>query len=79
MALASLVAISGPNKFSIFRPTPSNAPRNDVARLKTIKYKRHINNKYIGNFMYMSVVPLLCVVVCRYVGILAAVCVGWRD
>jgi hypothetical protein len=31
MALASLVAISG--------PTPSNAPRNDVAPLKTITYR----------------------------------------
>ncbi len=25
-------------------PTPSNAPSNDVASLKTIKYKRHKNN-----------------------------------
>jgi hypothetical protein len=41
--------------------------------LKTIKYKRHINKRYIGNFMCTSVVALLCVVVCRYVGILAAV------
>ncbi len=37
------------------------------------KVKRHINNRYIGDFMYTSVVALLCVVVCRYVGILAAV------
>jgi hypothetical protein len=42
-------------------PTPFNAPNNDVASLKTIKYKRHINNRYIGNFMYTSVVALLCV------------------
>jgi hypothetical protein len=35
-ALASLAAISGPKKVSIFRAHPSNAPRNDVARLKTI-------------------------------------------
>jgi hypothetical protein len=42
-------------------PTPSNAPSNDVARLKTIKYKRHKNSRYIGNFMYTSVEALLCV------------------
>jgi hypothetical protein len=39
MALASLVAISGPKKVSIYRATPSNAPRNDVASLKTITYR----------------------------------------
>ncbi len=44
--------------------TLSNAPSNDVAHLKIIKYNRHINNRYIGNFMYTSVVALLCVVVC---------------
>jgi hypothetical protein len=32
-------AISGPKKVSIFRATPSNAPRNDVAPLKTITYR----------------------------------------
>ncbi len=37
-------------------------PKN-VARLKTIKYKRRTNSRYIGNFMYTSVVALLCVVV----------------
>ncbi len=55
------------------KPTPSNTPRNDVALLKTIKYKRLLNNRYIGNFMYTNVVALSCVVVCRYLGILAAV------
>ncbi len=40
-----------PKKLRFLGPTVSNAPNNDVARLKTIKYKRHINNKYIGNFM----------------------------
>ncbi len=63
----------GPKKSRFSGPTLSNATSNDVARLKTIMYKRHINNRYIGNFMYTSVVALLCVVVCRYVGILAAV------
>ncbi len=45
----------------------------NVARLKTIKYKRHINTRYIDNFMYMSVVALLCVVVCSNLGTLADV------
>ncbi len=31
------------------------------------------SDRYIGNFMYTSVVALLCVVVCRYVGILVDV------
>ncbi len=68
----------GPKKSRFSGPTPSNAPSKDVPRLKTIKYKCHINNKYIGNFMYTSVVALLCVVVFRYVGILAAVLCGGR-
>jgi hypothetical protein len=63
----------GPKNFEIFRAQPTNSPSNDVARLKSIKYKCHINNRCIVNFMYTSVVALLCVVVCRYVGILAAV------
>ncbi len=69
----------GPENQDFFGPwngnerSPSSALSNDIARLKTIKYKRHINNRYIGNFMYTSVVALLCVVVYGYVGILAAV------
>jgi hypothetical protein len=35
-------------------PTPSNGPSNGFARLKIIKSKRHIKNRYIGQFMYMS-------------------------
>ncbi len=66
--------IQGPKKSRFSGPTPSNAPSKDVPRLK----KCHINNRYIGNFMYMSVVALLCVVVFRYVGILAAVLCGGR-
>jgi hypothetical protein len=39
----------------------------DVARLKTIEYKLHIKNRYIGNYMYMGLVAaVLCVVVRRY-------------
>jgi hypothetical protein len=34
----------GPKKSRFSGPTPSNAPSNDVAPLKTIKYKRHKNN-----------------------------------
>ncbi len=40
----------------ITRGTPSNAPSYDVAPVKTIKYKRHKNNWYIGSFMYPSAV-----------------------
>ncbi len=64
--------VLSPKKSRFSGPTPSNAPSNDVARLKTIKYKRHIYNRYIGNFMYTSVVALLCVVVCRGVGCIHA-------
>jgi hypothetical protein len=39
MALASLVPFQGPKKSRFSGPTPSNAPRNDVARLKTITYR----------------------------------------
>jgi hypothetical protein len=61
--------VKGPKKSRFSGPTPSNAPSNDVALLKTIKYKRHKNNWYIGSFMYPSAVVycccvLLCVVVC---------------
>jgi hypothetical protein len=38
MALASLVPFQGPKKSRFSGPTPSNAPRNDVAPLKTITY-----------------------------------------
>ncbi len=38
----------------VFGLTPSNTPHNDVAPLKTINYKRHENNWYIGSFMYPS-------------------------
>ncbi len=54
-----------PKKQKFSGPTPSNAPSNDVAHLKTIKYKHHKNNRFIGNFMYTSVVVWCCsVVVC---------------
>ncbi len=39
MALASLVPFQGPKKSRFSAPTPSNAPRNDVAPLKTITYR----------------------------------------
>ncbi len=55
----------GPKKSWFSGPTPSNAHRNDVAALKTIKYKRHKNNRYIGSFMYPSaVVYFWCVLLC---------------
>ncbi len=39
MALASLVPFQGPKKSRFSGPSPSNAPRNDVAPLKIIKYR----------------------------------------
>jgi hypothetical protein len=39
MALASLVPFQGPKKSRFSGPTPSNAPHNDVAPLKTIMYR----------------------------------------
>ncbi len=39
MALTSLVPFQGPKKSWFSGPTPSNAPHNDVARLKTITYR----------------------------------------
>ncbi len=39
MALASLVPFQGPKKSRFSGPTPSNAPCNDVAPLKTITYR----------------------------------------
>jgi hypothetical protein len=79
----------GPKKLRFSGPTPSNAPSNDVALLKTIKYKRHKNNWYIGSFMYpsavvycccvlLSVVVCCCVLLCvRGVGRSPCSCVVW--
>ncbi len=39
MTLASLVPFQGPKKSRFSGPTPSNAPRNDVAPLKIITYR----------------------------------------
>jgi hypothetical protein len=47
----------GPENRDFFGPKwHSHAPSNDVAPLKTIKYKRHKINWYIGSFMYPSAV-----------------------
>ncbi len=46
----------GPKKLRFSGPTPSNAPRNDVAPLKTIPYRAIKINWYIGSFMYPSAV-----------------------
>jgi hypothetical protein len=67
MTLASLVPFQDPKKSQFSGPTPFNAPSNDVSHLKTIKYKSHKNNRYIGNLstrvLLCSVVVLLCVAV----------------
>ncbi len=36
-------------------------PEMATSKASAIKYKRHRNNRYIVNFMYTSVVALLCV------------------
>jgi hypothetical protein len=52
----------GPKKSRFPGPTPYNAPSNGFARLKTIKHKLHIENRYIGNFMSKSLLAaVLCV------------------
>ncbi len=56
MALALLVPFQGPKKSRFSGPTPSNAPSKDVEPLKTMKYKCHKNNWYIGILMYPSAV-----------------------
>jgi hypothetical protein len=48
---------SGPNPFK-------HGPSNGFAPIKTNKSKRHIKNRFIGNFMYMSfaaAVSVFCV------------------
>jgi hypothetical protein len=45
IALASLVAMSGPKKVLISWPTPSNGLSNGFARIKIIKSKRHIKKQ----------------------------------
>jgi hypothetical protein len=55
-------AIPGPKKVSISGPTPSNAPRNDVAPLKIITYRAI---KTTGTLVVLCTRVLLCsVVVC---------------
>jgi hypothetical protein len=46
MALATLVAISGPKKVSISGPTPSNAPRYGLLPQPNPYVPPHINNRY---------------------------------
>ena len=53
-----------------------------VMMLKTIKYKRHKNNRYIGNFMNMSVIVCkrggeVSLQLCRY-SCSCVVCLVWR-
>ncbi len=63
----------GPKKSRFSRPTPSNAPSNDVALLKTLKYKRHKNNWYIGSFKYPGADVYSCCVLEGWGGLLVAV------
>jgi hypothetical protein len=76
----------GPKKSRFSGPTPSNAPSNDVALLKTIKYKRLKNNWYIGSFyvpecccvLLCTVVVCCCLLLCvRGVGRSPRSCVVW--
>jgi hypothetical protein len=71
MALASLVPFQGPKKSGFSGPTPSNAPRNDVAPLKMITYRAI---KTTGALVVLCTRVLLCsVVVCCCVLLCAAI------
>ena len=50
MALAPLVAISGPKKVLNSGPTPSNGPRNGYCPPQNHYVPHHINNRYINSF-----------------------------
>jgi hypothetical protein len=63
-----------PKKVEIFRPPPPlKCPELWIVPLKTTKYKAHINNRYIGSFMYqpwtyyMRIYMLMyvCLVICN--------------
>ncbi len=56
MALASLVPFQGQKKSRFSGTTPSNAPRNDVAPLKTITYRAI---KTTGTLIVIGHAPLL--------------------
>ncbi len=58
MVLRGATSLRGALDF--FGPTPSSAPSNDVAPLKTIKYKRH---KTTGTLVVLCTRVLLCSVV----------------
>jgi hypothetical protein len=50
MALALLVAISGPKKSQCLGPTPSNTPRNGSCLPRNHYVLRHINNRYVNSY-----------------------------
>jgi hypothetical protein len=62
------------------------APSNDIAPLKTIMYKRHKNNWYIGSFMYSVLLCIVVVCCCVFEGrgglLVAVLCeqvgAGWQ-
>jgi hypothetical protein len=54
MALASLVAITGPKKVSISGPTLSNGPRNEYCPHQNHNIPRHIHNRYINSYIVFS-------------------------
>ncbi len=50
MALAALIAISGPKKVSTLGPTPYNGPRNGYCPPQNHYVPRDNNNRYINSF-----------------------------
>ena len=50
MALAALVAISGPKKVLISGTTPYNGPRNEYCPPQNHYVPRHKNNRYINSY-----------------------------
>ncbi len=51
MALASLVAISGPKRVSIFRAHPFQWPSKWIFSHQNHFVPRHLNNRYINNYI----------------------------
>jgi hypothetical protein len=57
MAGAKRVPFQGPKKSRFSGPTPSNAPRNDVAPLKTITYRAIKTTGTLIVTIYLWVIP----------------------
>ncbi len=59
MALASLIAFSGPKKVLNIGPTLSNGPHNGFCPLQNHYVLRHINTRYINSHCVCAIVRLI--------------------